>query len=469
MIMPADILNGEDLVFGKSRAPIQPQVTTRLTGLMQKIACKLMVLCFMTVSLAAFAQSGDGATARVETILYSFKGGADGGQPFGRMIFDKARNLYGTTVDEYGGNGTVYRLSPKAGGGWTKTVLYRFQGGTDGSAPTAGLVFDALGNLYGTTGQGGKNGQGTVFELTPHTGGGWTETVLHDFGFSQNNQTDGFLPVAGLIFDQSGNLYGMTPFGGNSGCNAGCGIIFKLTKSTSGWKETVIHTFDGANGYSPQGALIIDNKGNLYGTANATAIDDRDGVVFRLHPTRTGWSYSVLHLFYNAPPKCTSGSFASATPTLAMRNGNLYGPAAAGGPSSCIYGTIWELSPSARRMWNLTTLYDFTGDTNGADAYPMGGLVFDKQGNLGGVTVDLQNGGNGLGTVFKLTPNPVGPWTKTVLHYFKGVQFGDGSTPVVAPIFDGLGNLYGTTVEGGYGKGVCGPFFGCGVIYRITP
>jgi len=106
---------------------------------------------------------------------------------------------------------------------------------------------------------------------------------------------------------------------------------------------------------------------------------------------------------------------------------------------------------------------------NGADAYPTGGLVFDRQGNLDGVTVDLQNGGNGLGTVFKLTPSPARPWTKTVLHYFKGVQVGDGSTPVAAPILDVLGNVYGATVEGGYGKGVCGAFFGCGVIYRITP
>jgi uncharacterized repeat protein (TIGR03803 family) len=469
MMMPTDILNGQDLVFGKFPISIQSQLTTKQAGLMQKIAFNLLALCFVTVSFAAFAQSGDGATARAETILYSFKGGTDGGQPFGRMIFDKAGSLYGTTVDEYGGNGTVYKLSRKAGRGWIKTILYRFQGGTDGSAPTAGLVFDSLGNLYGTTGQGGKNGQGTVFELTPNAGGGWTETVLHDFGFSQNNKTDGFLPVNGLIFDQPGNLYGMTPFGGSGGCNAGCGIVFKVTKTNSGWKETVIHTFDGADGYAPQGALIVDNTGNLYGTANATGNDDRDGVVFRLHPTRTGWTYSVLHLFYNAPPKCTNGSFASVTPTLVMRSGNLYGTAEAGGPSSCIYGTVWELSPSAKGMWKLTTLYDFTGNTNGADAYPVGGLVFDKQGNVDGVTVDVQNGGNGLGTVFKLTPNPVGPWTKTVLHYFKGAQFGDGSTPVQAPIFDRLGNLYGTTVEGGFGKGICSPFFGCGTIYRITP
>ena len=469
MIVPIGILEAEDIVRSKSRAVVQSQLTIRLTGFMRKVACEWMVLCFVAVSLAAFAQSGDGTAARVERVLYSFKGGTDGGQPFGRMISDKAGNLYGTTVDEYGGNGTVFKLRRKADGGWIKTVLYRFQGGADGSTPTAGLVFDALGNLYGTTGQGGKNGQGTVFELTPNHQGEWTETVLHDFGFSQNNQSDGFLPVAGLVFDQSGNLYGMTPFGGGNGCGAGCGIVFKLAKSTSGWQETVIHTFDGIDGFLPQGALIIDNGGNLYGTASATATDDRDGVVFRLHPTRTGWSYSVLHLFYSAPPKCTDGSFAGESPTLVMRNGNLYGPAVAGGPSSCIYGTIWELSPSARGKWKLTTLYDFTGKTNGADAYPTGGLVFDRQGNLDGVTVDLQNGGNGLGTVFKLTPSPARPWTKTVLHYFKGVQVGDGSTPVAAPILDVLGNVYGATVEGGYGKGVCGAFFGCGVIYRITP
>src|SRR3981081_2022259 len=193
-----------------------------------------------------------------EKVLYSFKGSSDGGEPVGRLIRDHAGNLYGTTLDEFGQGhfGTVFELSPKAGGVWTKKILYRFLGGADGRAPTAGLIFDARGNLYGTTGQGGANGQGTVFELAPDNRGGWTETVLHDFGFSQNNQTDGFLPVASLVFDQSGNLYGMTPFGGNNGCNAGCGIVFKLTKTTSGWNETVIHTFDGVNGYSPQGALI---------------------------------------------------------------------------------------------------------------------------------------------------------------------------------------------------------------------
>src|SRR5262249_27337886 len=158
-------------------------------------------------------------------------------------------------------------------------------------------------------------------------------------------------------------------------------------------------------GYSPLGALILDQQGNLYGAASATGSDDRDGVVFQVQPTGKGWTYRVLHTFYNAPPKCTDGSFASEPPTLVLDNfGNLYGPAEAGGADHCSFGTIWELTPS-QGEWSLQVLYAFS---QSADGYPMGDLIFDQQGNLYGVTVDLAHGPTGLGTVFKLTPNPSG-------------------------------------------------------------
>src|SRR5262249_19648622 len=126
-----------------------------------------------------------------------------------------------------------------------------------------------------------------------------------------------------------------------------------------------------------------------------------------------------------------------------------YGPAEAGGADHCSFGTIWELTPS-QGEWSLQVLYAFS---QSADGYPMGDLIFDQQGDLYGVTVDLAHGPTGLGTVFKLTPNPSGPWSKTVLHHFTGVRFKDGDTAVEAPIFDGAGNLYGTTIYGGYGQG----------------
>jgi len=320
------------------------------------------------------------------------------------------------------------------------------------------VVFDTSGDLFGMTGQGGLFGFGTVFELTPNTSGLWTKTILHNFDY-----TDGYLPVNSLTFDQSGNLYGMTPFGG-SGCTAGCGVIFKLTKTGAGWQETVIHSFDGSHGYSPLGSLIVDGQGNLYGAASASGTDDRDGVVFQVQSTGSGWSYHVLHTFYNAPPKCDVGNFASEPPTPTLDElGNLYGPAQAGGPYSCAFGTIWELSRS-QGQWSLAVLYPFSGSQDG---YPMGGLTLGPQRTLYGVTVDLANGSSGLGTVFKLTPVLDVAWSKSVLHDFTGVNFGDGDTPVEPPILDSSGNLFGTTIYGGDGQGICAAFNGCGVIYEI--
>lgn len=423
----------------------------------------LFLSVFFATQLPAVAQSSDTPTVSQEKVLYAFKGDADGGEPFGRLIFDQKGNLYGTTVDEFGrgSNGTVFELVPKAGGGWNKKILYRFQGGTDGFGLTGGLVLDTSGNLYGMTGQGGQFGFGTVYELAPDGKGGWTKTTLHDFAFS-----DGDLPVSSLVLDQSGNLYGMTPFGG-TGCSftAACGVIFKLTKTGAGWQETVIHYFNGDSGYQPLGALVFDQHGNLYGAASATGIDV-DGVAFRLHPTSSGWNYSVLHTFYNAPPKCEDGNFASDPPTLLLdKSGNIYGTAIAGGPYSCTFGTIWRLT-SSQGKWSLKVLYAFSASRDG---YPVGSLTFDKPGSLYGVTIDLANGGSDLGTVFKLTPSSRGQWSKTVLHYFQGVKFEDGDTPVEAPIFDSEGNLFGTTVQGGFGKGICSFFNGCGVIYQVKP
>jgi len=190
-----------------------------------------------------------------------------------------------------------------------------------------------------------------------------------------------------------------------------------------------------------------------------------DGAVFELQPTRSGWNYSVLHTFYNAPPKCADGSFASNPPTVLLdSSGNLYGPAIAGGANHCDFGTIWELVQSQGK-WTLSVLYAFQGGTDGSS--PQGSLTFDHDGKLYGIT--SQGGANGVGTVFKLIRQPGGPWSKAVLHSFGGLRAKDGDTPVAAPIFDRAGYLYGTTIYGGYGKGICSAFKGCGVIYQIAP
>jgi hypothetical protein len=230
----------------------------------------------------------------------------------------------------------------------------------------------------------------------------------------------------------------------------------------------VIHYFSGDDGYTPLGYLVLDTQGNFYGAASAAGTDDSDGVVFELHPTGSVWTYTVLHRFYNIPPKCRGGSFASEPPTPVLdAAGNLYGPAEAGGNAECNFGVVWRLSP-LNGKWNLSVVYQFKDEVDGN---PLGDLTFDKEGNLYGVSVDLANGPTNLGTVFKLTPKGAGqPWTHTALHHFKGVQFGDGDTPVLAPVFDQDGNLYGTTIYGGYGKNKdCAGFYGCGVIYEVKP
>jgi uncharacterized repeat protein (TIGR03803 family) len=182
----------------------------------------------------------------------------------------------------------VFKLSPMSGGGWQETVLHTFSGGSDGAASVANLIMDASGNLYGTTSAGGdlsttcfQTGCGVVFELSPDSGGGWTETVLHTFGGA-----DGSFPMAGLAMDSAGNLYGTTLRGGNlSVCGgSGCGGVFELSpKVGGGWTETVLHKFGagGRDGINPQGGVILDAAGNLYGTTRGGG-DNTQGTVFKI-------------------------------------------------------------------------------------------------------------------------------------------------------------------------------------------
>jgi len=218
-----------------------------------------------------------------ETVLYRFTEGA-GGWPVGDLVFDQAGNIYGTT---YLPGGVVYELTP-SGGGWTESVLYSFSG-SDGQSPESGLIFDSAGNLYGTTYAGGLSGVGTVFEMSP-LGGGWTEKVLYSF----QGGSDGAAPFAGLIFDPSGNLYGATSNGGQGGG----GTVFKLTPSGGSWTYSLIYSFAG-NKYNycgPLGTLVMDGVGNLYGT---TYCDGAYGLgnVFKLTPSGNSWTYTSLHDF----------------------------------------------------------------------------------------------------------------------------------------------------------------------------
>ena len=342
--------------------------------------------------------------ANDEKVLHSFGSGTDGINPSANLIFDAAGNLYGTTTyggihtctdyDGKPGCGTVFELSPREDGGWTETVLHSFGRGTDGTLPSAGLVSDSAGNLYGTTSAGGIHDNcpyfyydtcGTVFELSPREDGGWAETVLHSFG----NGSDGQTPTGSLIFDAAGNLYGTTNYGGIHGA----GTVFELSpRQNGGWTETVLHSFgDGEkDGTYPTAGLIFDAVGNLYGTT---------------------W------------------------------DGGIRG-----------YGAVFELSPR-EGGWTETVLYSFGQKYIVSDGqWPETGLVIDAAGNLYGTTI---NGGihligcnpSACGTVFKLSPNEDGGWTETLLHSFGGGT--DGKFPGVNLIFDAAGNLYGTTDRGG--------------------
>jgi uncharacterized repeat protein (TIGR03803 family) len=419
----------------------------------------------MAITLAALSLAGSALAAPVETVLYSFKDVPDGRGPVAGLIFDKQGVLYGTT---YGGgtagNGTVFKLTPPAKGqtAWTETVLYRFKGGSDGSGPSAGLIADNSDALYGTTQQGGGTGFGTVFKLTPPAKGQtvWTETVLYRF----KGVPDGRGPVAGLIFDKQGALYSTT---GGGGTGNG-GTVFKLTPPAKGqtvWTETVLYSwppFPGVpDGLTPLAGLIFDKQGVLYGTTSGGGESGNfglgNGTVFKLTPPakgQTAWTETVLYRF-----KGGSDGFYPVAGLIAD-SGALYGTTTQQGGGSGS-GTVFKLTPPAKgqTVWTETVLYRFKGGSDGSG--PFAGLIADKQGALYSTTNQGGSGpGPGFGTVFKLTPPAKGQtvWTETVLYSFKDVPDGRGAGAGL--IADKQGALYSTTGGGGTA--------GNGTVFKLT-
>ncbi len=271
-----------------------------------------------------------------EIVLYTFGGPPDGWRP-SDIIFDNAGNLYGVTENGGGascggvGCGMVYELTP-GNGGWTETILYNFQGGTDGEYPNGGLIFDAAGNLYGVTDYGGSGGGGTVFELSP-SNGGWTETILHNFRGS-----DGEDPQGPLLADQAGNLYGVTGAGGS----ANLGAVFELAQPRN-WTFELLYSFPNyVAGDQPEGGLVFDAAGNLYGTT-LTGGPFNYGTAFELAPSNGGWVQTTLHGF-----RFPDGEYPNGGLTIDS-SGNLYGTTVQGGQLSgaCSLGcgTVWEITP----------------------------------------------------------------------------------------------------------------------------
>jgi uncharacterized repeat protein (TIGR03803 family) len=382
--------------------------------------------------------------------LYKFKGGKDGNAPLAGLIFDQAGNLYGTTVygGHANSGGAVFQLTPDQNGRWTESVLYSFCSLTncaDGGAPQAGLIFDQAGNLFGTTIAGGLYGNGAVFQLTPNQNGGWTESALYSF-CSLANCADGADPQAGLTFDQAGNLFGTTAGGG---AHNGSGTVFKLTPNQNGgWTESVLYRFcslaNCADGASPFAGLIFDQAGNLYGTTGyggAHGVYGVGGTVFKLTPNQNGrWTEHVLYSFCSRPG-CVDGvqPFAG---LIFDQAGNLYGTTEYGGAaySNNASGTVFKLIRNQNGGWTESVLYSFCSRLNCTDgSYPQAGLIFDQAGNLCGTNA---GGGHGYGTVFQLTPNQNGGWTEHVLHAFMDQP---GALSAAGLILDQAGNLYGTT------------------------
>jgi uncharacterized repeat protein (TIGR03803 family) len=220
-----------------------------------------------------------GSGTWTQSVLYSFAGGNDGASPYDSLTFDAKGNLYGTTYS--GGpydSGTVFELSNSANG-WTESVLRAFTGAADGSSPIGGVVFDAAGKLYGTAFQGGALGYGVVFNLVPNSGGTWQENVLHSFGNSPAAN-----PSATMVFDGNGNLYGTTLAGASlASCQGGCGTLFELMPNASGtWGFKTRHLFGrGEDGYHPSGRLIMNATGTFFGTTEAGGAQNA-GTVFEI-------------------------------------------------------------------------------------------------------------------------------------------------------------------------------------------
>lgn len=284
----------------------------------------LGLLSFLALSCAF-------AIGQTESVLYNFAGGADGSNPWAGVIFDKVGNLYGTTL--FGGScgcGDVFELAPTADGGWNESIIYTLTGGATDWYPYAALAIDTAGNLYGSS------GGGNVFELQPEALGTWRATNLF--------VTAGSIEGA-LVLDPASHGY--------YGTNAQS--VFKLTQiAPDRWKNTVLFTFNVTDGLSPQSPLIVDSHGNLYGTTT---------------------QYNTAY------------------------NGN-----------------IFKLSRGASGTWNETVLYNFKGSSDGY--IPRGNIVFDKAGNLYGATTF--GGSSDLGTVFKLSPVGGGGWNKSIIYSFAG-------------------------------------------------
>lgn len=418
---------------------------TTLAQLFLSNSCKsrCRAVAVLSVFLILLLQT---AGAQTFTVLHAFTGGLDGGGPYTGAV-DAAGNFYGTAGGGAHHSGMVFKLSQK-NGTWVVSALYNFMGGSDGEGPQNGVVFGHDGALYGTTVAGGTASDGTVFKLQPSPTichsilCPWDETVVHSFA----GGADGAQPSSSISFDAAGNFYGTTQNGGaGMYCGqTGCGVVYKLSPANGGWTESIVYAFNGgADGENPAGGvvmnaagdffgtcndncpihgsvyeltpngsgytkswlykftggsdgagpngLIIDSSGNLYGTTTADG-SGGGGTAYDLQPQGSQWFFGVLYPLVNLNPH----DYGPLAPLTMDAAGNLYGTSFSGGQYGA--GSVFKLT-RAGGGWNYTSLHDFTGGDDGGG--PESPVVLDSQGNVYGTT--YFNGLYSQGVAFKIT------------------------------------------------------------------
>ena len=410
-----------------------------MTRLLVSSFLRTAVAVWATVALLSF-----GAPARAGglIVLYSFTGGLDGGNAATGLVFDAQNNAYGTTViGGYANCGTVFQLHQQSSVKWVETPLYSFSCYSDGKNPHGGVNFGPGGALYGTTVAGGQgycagDGCGVVYALDASN----TEHVLYSF----QGDPDGWGPGGPVIFDSAGNIYGMTPDGGN----AAQGTVYELSPKGKVYRERLIHQFQGGKDGSTGslGPLFMDGTGNMFGVTEVGSTHSA-GTVFEISPTPgSGWKFHTIFQFRGMPaPGSPYGG------VIGDGKGNLYGTTYYGGKYGL--GTVFELSPNGKGGYKLQTLHAFAGGSDGS--YPTSPLMFNASGDLYGMTSTGGYPSCDCGTVFEIE---AGAHKLKIVHRFSNSP--DGAYPYYG-LTEAAGYLYGTTVAGGTN--------GQGTVFQITP
>jgi len=392
-----------------------------------------------SLALVASTKLADAAQTQSLVVLHRFRAhhdDSDGRGPYAGVVEDGSGNLYGTTV---GGGaykaGTVFRIAPDG----TETVLYSFQYKEDGALPSGALIVDARGNLLGTAARAGSRsctaGCGTVFKLTP----GGKLVVLHSF---EGGDTDGENPQSALLADTNGNLFGTTADGGSTNCSFRCGTVFRIAHDGT---ESILHFFTGAphDGGTPYAGLISDEHGNLYGTTVGGGANDK-GTVYTIAPDG---SETVLHSFAGSPHDGDGPNGG----VIRDSAGNLYGTTAGGGSTkNCLpgCGIVFRIAPDGTE----TVLHYFKNGRDGAD--PLSGLTFDRHGNLYGTTFSGGTKTCFIcGTIFGMSPDGLmqvrfsfeggkrggNPWAGLMMDstgHFYGTTINDGGNRIKGTVFE---------------------------------